>query len=85
MARTYAAIMALVAMLVVLLRALKNHAGFEETILTSLAWMSVMGAVGLVLGMLAQNTVDQSVLKLVQAELDALQPSQEQKQVEVGN
>lgn len=82
MARTYAAIMAQVAMLVVLLRALKNHAGFEETILTALAWMGILGTVGLVLGLIAQNTVDHSVMKLVQTELEALQPKQEPTQSE---
>ncbi len=68
--------MALVAMLVVLLRAIKNHSSFEETMLTAIAWMGVLGIVGLVIGMIAQSTVDHSVVKLVGEELEALSPSQ---------
>ena len=79
MARTFAAIMALVAMLVVLLRAMKNQAGFEETIIMALAWMGVLGTVGLVLGMIAQSTVDHSVSTLVEAELEAFQALDKQQ------
>lgn len=69
MARTYAVVMALLAMLVVLLRAMKNGAGVEGTIATAFAWMGLLGVVGLVVGLIAQATVDQSVLSTVQAEL----------------
>ena len=77
MARTYAAIMALVAMLVVLLRALKNQSGCEETVLLALAWMSVFASAGFILGAIARHTVDQSVLTMIEAELNALNSSKE--------
>ena len=67
MARTYAAVMALLAMLVVLLRAMKDHAGFDGTITTALLWMAIFGAIGFVLGSIAQSTVDESVVQNLQA------------------
>ena len=72
MARLYAAIMALVSLNVVLLRALKNHAGVEGTIAQALAWMGLLGAVGYLVGTIAQSTVDNSVLKVVEDELSLL-------------
>ena len=77
MARTYAAVMALLAMLVVLIRAMKNHAGFEGTISNALLWMILFGMVGLVVGMIAQATVDQSVLKIVDDELAIAEANQQ--------
>lgn len=72
MARTYAAIMALVGMQVVLFRAMKNGAGFDGTILDALAWMALLGIVGLVIGTIAQQTVDDSVRVKIEAELAAI-------------
>ena len=63
MARNYAAVMALLAMLVVLLRAMKNHSGFDGTIANALGWMAIFGLVGFVVGAIAQATVDESVLQ----------------------
>ena len=80
MTRTYAAVMALLAMLVVLLRAMKNHAGFEGTITNALVWMTLFGMIGLVVGTIAQATVDQSVLQAVEAELAAAAPKQQTKE-----
>jgi hypothetical protein len=77
LARTHAAIMALLAMLVVLLRAMKNHAGFEGTITTALVWMFLFGMIGFVVGAIAQATVDQSVLNTVEAALDASAPQRQ--------
>lgn len=71
MARTYAAILALVGMLVVLLRAMKDGAGFDGTILNALAWMALLGAVGSIVGAIAQQTVDESVREKIEAELAA--------------
>ncbi len=71
MARTYAAILALLGMLVVLLRAIKNGAGFDGTILNALAWMALLGAVGSIVGAIAQQTVDESVRVKIEAELAA--------------
>ncbi len=74
MARIYAAVMALLAMLVILLRAMKNHAGFDGTITVALAWMAIFGLVGLVVGAIAQSTVDESVLKSLQGEAPSQKP-----------
>ena len=72
MARTYAGIMAHVGMLVVLFRALKDGAGFDGTILTALVTMGLLAAVGMIIGAIAQATIDESVRLRMQAELDAL-------------
>ena len=80
MARTYSAIMALLGMLVVVLRGIKDGAGLEGTIVIGLAWMAFLGAIGLIVGWIAQQTVDKSVREKIQAELTAFadqQPTQE--------
>ena len=79
MARTYAAILSLVGMQVVLLRAMKSGAGFDGTILNAMAWMALLGVVGFVIGAIAQQTVDESVRIKIETELLALygDPSEE--------
>jgi hypothetical protein len=77
LARKQAAIMALLAMLVVLFRAMKDQAGFEGTMTTALIWMFLFGAIGFVVGAIAQATVDQAVLINVEAALDASAPQQQ--------
>lgn len=74
MARSYAAIMALVAMLVVFARAIRNHSGLEETIVVASAWMALFGAIGFILGTIARSTVDHSVQQTIESELAALAP-----------
>jgi len=69
--------MSLLAMLVVLLRAMKDQAGFDGTIITALIWMFLFGIVGFVVGSIAQATVDQSVLDALEAELAANAPKQQ--------
>ena len=69
MARTYSAIMALVGMVVVLLRGMKDGAGFDGTIAAGLCWMVLLGAVGMVVGAIAAQTVDESVRTKIEAEL----------------
>jgi hypothetical protein len=78
-ARTYAGILAHVAMLVVLLRALKDGAGFDGTILQAVASMALLAAVGMIVGLIAEATIDESVRKRMQTEIDAL-TSNEQTQ-----
>ncbi len=79
MARTYAGILALVGMLVVLFRALKNGAGFDGTILQALAAMGLLAMVGLIVGAIAEATIDESVRRRMQTEIGALTDG-EQKQ-----
>jgi len=68
-ARTFAAVMALIGMQVTLLRAMKEGAGFEGTIPIALAWMALLGAIGMIVGAIAETTVDESVRTLIEAEL----------------
>jgi hypothetical protein len=75
-ARIYAAVMALLAMLVILLRAMKNHSGFDGTITGALIWMAIFGLIGFVVGTIAQTTVDESVLKSLQANAPNQRPEQ---------
>ena len=74
MARRYAGIMALVGMTAVLARALRAGAGLEATMVSALGWMATLGLVGLVVGALAQATVDESVRVHMERELAAEQP-----------
>lgn len=80
MARTYSAIMALIGLIVCLCRGMKNGAGFDGTIVSGLAWMALLGAIGLVVGTIAAQTVDESVRTKIEAEL-ALLPSAEDSAV----
>lgn len=63
MARIYAAVMSLLAMVVTLLRAIKEQAGFDGTITSALVWMVIFGLIGFVVGAIAQATVDESVVR----------------------
>jgi hypothetical protein len=59
-------------MLVVLLRALKNGAGVDGTILQAVVAMILMAAIGLIIGTIADSTVAESVRVSMQTEIDAL-------------
>ena len=50
MARRYAAIMALVGMSVILVRAMKGGDAFEAAIVSALGWMAIFGLIGMVVG-----------------------------------
>ena len=73
MARKYAALMALVGLSLVLVRALKDGQGFEATITTALSWMAALGLVGMLVGSLAQSTIDEAVRLRMEQELAAAQ------------
>jgi hypothetical protein len=66
--------MALVGMTAVLLRALRSGAGIESTIGSALSWMATLGLVGLIVGAIAQATVDESVRVHMERELAAAEP-----------
>ena len=72
MARTFSAVMGLLGMLVVLLRGLKDESGFDDTILAGICWMALLGAVGMIVGFIAAQTVDESVRTKIEAELAAI-------------
>jgi hypothetical protein len=63
--------MALVGMTAVLVRALRNGTGVEATIVSGLSWMATLGLVGLIVGTLAQATIDESVRVHMERELAA--------------
>jgi hypothetical protein len=75
MARKYAAVMALVGMSVVLVRALRGGASVESAVMTALSTMAVMGLVGLVIGAVAQATIDEAVRSQMERDLSAIQRS----------
>ncbi len=77
MARTFAGILALIGMQVVFLRAIKNGAGVDGTVLQALAAMALLAAVGFVVGSIAQMTVDDAVRTRIQAELDKLSQTEQ--------
>jgi hypothetical protein len=73
MARKYAAVMALVGMSVVLVRALKNGASVESAVVTALSTMAILGLVGMIVGAVAQSTVDEAVRSQMERDLAATQ------------
>ncbi len=73
MARKYAALMALVGLSLVLVRALKDGQGFEATIVNALSWMAALGLVGMLVGSIAQSTIDEAVRLHMEQELAAAQ------------
>ena len=75
MARTYAGIMALVGMTVVLFRALKGGQPLEGSVMVALGWMATLGVVGLIVGALAQATIDEAVRLHMERELESVQPT----------
>ncbi len=72
MARSYSAVMALIGMVVVMLRGMKDGSGFDGTIATALCWMVLLGSIGMVVGFIAAQTVDESVRTKIEAELAAM-------------
>ena len=76
MARSYAAVMALIGMVVVLLRGLKNGAGVDGTVAAGIGWMCLLGAIGMIIGYIAAQTVDESVRTKIEAELATLPETQ---------
>jgi hypothetical protein len=74
-ARRFAGIMASIGMSVVLFRALKNGNGFESAVVSALSWMVTLGLIGVVVGAIAQATVDESVRTKIEQELAGNGPS----------
>jgi len=79
-ARTYAVILSLIGMLVVLARALKNGAGLEGTVTHAIVWMTILALVGLFVGAIAAATIDESVRTKAQAEIDAFSATADEQQ-----
>jgi hypothetical protein len=69
MARKYAGILALVGMSVVLIRSLKNGATVESAVMASLGGMLVLGLVGMIVGAVAQATIEESVRSQIERDL----------------
>jgi len=69
MARRYAGILALVGMSVVLIRSLKNGSSVESAVMASLGGMLLLGLVGMIVGAVAQATVEESVRSQIERDL----------------
>jgi hypothetical protein len=74
-ARQYAAIMALVGMSAVLVRAFKNGNAFEAAVVSALGWMATFGLIGLIVGAIAQATIDEAVRLQMERELAGQRPN----------
>ncbi|QDU87689.1 hypothetical protein Pla175_10550 [Pirellulimonas nuda] len=75
MARAYARTLGTLGMAVTLLRAAASGAGVEEAMTQALAALAGLAAVGLVVGWIAQATIDESVRQRLEAELAETQPA----------
>ncbi len=64
--------MALTGMVVVLLRGLKDGAGIDGTVMAAVCWMVVLGSVGWLVGIIAAQTVDESVRTKIEVELASI-------------
>ncbi|MBN1854974.1 MAG: hypothetical protein JW829_19725 [Pirellulales bacterium] len=69
MGQTYAAIMGLLAMLVVVVRGIKNGAGIDGTLWAAWIGLVVFTMTGFVLGSIAESTVNESVRKEMESRL----------------
>jgi hypothetical protein len=69
LARRYAAILALLAMTVTLVRACKNGMHLEAAAASALFWMALLAVIGLLVGNIARSTVDESVRQQIEQEL----------------
>ena len=70
MARRYAAILAMVGMTIVFLRACKEGETLEASSVTALFWMAILGTVGMFVGNIARTTVDEAVRQRIEQELE---------------
>ena len=71
MARRYAVILALTGMSVVWCRALKGGDALEASAVAAMQWMAILGAVGFVVGAIAEATVEEAVRLHMEKELAA--------------
>lgn len=76
MGRAYAGVLGYLAATLVLARGIVTGAGLETTLLTSLMAMSLFAAIGLVVGIIAQTTIDQAVRERLEAELSTAHASE---------
>ncbi len=75
MARVYAQTLGTLGMTVTLLRAATAGAGVEQAMAQALISLAAMAAVGAVVGLIAQATIDGSVRQKLEAELAETQPA----------
>jgi hypothetical protein len=71
MGRAYAGVLGYLAAALVLARGVVSGAGLESTLLTAVVAMSLFAAIGLVVGMIAQTTIDQAVREQLELELSS--------------
>ena len=69
--RTYAGILGLLAMAVVVVRGLLDRVDAESTLATAIISLAVFSAIGLLVGTIAESTVDEAVRQKLQQQIDA--------------
>ena len=70
MARAYAGVLGLLGMSVTLMRGALQGGGFEGTVTTAVVAMLALAGVGLLVGQVAEATVDESVRQRLQAQIE---------------
>ncbi len=77
MARAYAGVLGSLSMAVVMLRGAIAGAGFEGTVANALPAVALMGAVGFIVGWIAEATIDESVRSRLEKQLAELEQTTE--------
>ena len=72
MGRTFAGILAMVGTTVVLIEAIRYGADLDSAMIAVIGWSMALAAGGWLIGVLAQQTVDESVKSTLEAELAAV-------------
>lgn len=85
MGRQYGSILGLLAMSTVLTRGAISGANVEGTIITAIACLFVFAAIGLLIGLVAEATVDESVRSRLQSQLHDFDDSAATDQVAGGS
>ncbi len=73
MARAYAGVLGSLAVAVTFARGALLGAGFEGTVQTAVLAMLALAGVGLIVGQLAEATVDESIRHKLQAQIEAFE------------
>ena len=81
MARRYAAILAMLGMTIVFLRACKQGDSIEASSVSALFWMAVLGTIGMFVGNIARTTVDEAVRQKIEQELTQVAVSDQRSAV----
>ncbi len=76
MGRAYAGVLGYLAAALSLVRGAIGGGGIEATLVTAIVALSIFAVLGLVLGAIAEHTVDQAVRQRLEAQLEATPTSE---------